>query len=269
MSINPTKSNHQHASLSQDLRSVDTTGKVVFGIAGMLVVLWFFGTLLYTCIPQSSKTNALASNSTNDEANQTSLTADENVNEHVLANLDNSESNLPNPEPKPAVPDFAEVETDSEKIESSTKQLKETAKSEPAPKTETAPIPQPKIEIEHSSTTRSKPANVPLVPVDPIAKAAPKPPTLEPTPKPDPMLIGPLKSELAEENIEPELEAPAETTYHMRDWISDTGGTARMTYVGRAEDGDVMVINDKGKQFKVPFSRFSELDKKYIENLEK
>ena len=42
-----------------------------------------------------------------------------------------------------------------------------------------------------------------------------------------------------------------------------------MAYVGRAEDGDVMVINDKGKQFKVPFSRFSELDKKYIENLEK
>ena len=35
--------------------------------------------------------------------------------------------------------------------------------------------------------------------------------------------------------------------------------------VRRTEEGNVLVVNEAGKRFRVPFSRFSALDQKYIE----
>lgn len=53
----------------------------------------------------------------------------------------------------------------------------------------------------------------------------------------------------------------------MRDWVSNTGGTARMAFIRWKGTDKGIFINDKNKIYEVPMSRFSEEDKTYLLNL--
>lgn len=55
----------------------------------------------------------------------------------------------------------------------------------------------------------------------------------------------------------------ASKTYPMRVWTSSLGNEATLALVG-VEDGKVVVVDEKGTEFSLPFSRFSDEDQDYV-----
>ena len=144
---------------------------------------------------------------------------------------------------------------------------------------ETNPIPQPKLNLgggpddSNSNPTRLDESKVAE---SPIEKAETEREAKAPTFEPEPMLAETDTPASEPEQIPANPKTPevgpqpdgnfSGPRFPMRDWISSTGGTARMAFVRRTEDGGVLVINEAGKQFKVPFARFSVVDQQYIDN---
>ena len=222
-----------------------------------------------------NETSSLPETSGGDNS-ETDSSADSNSKSNMLA-LDERETTPPieearepevKPEPKtePESPYFAEN------------------KSELNPETETVPIPQPTLNLGGGGSDNSNliPPEEPSVAEPPIEEPEPaiEVPTFEPEPmlpetvsptepeerptasQPPEILVNPRPPEILS-GPQPDTSS-SKTKFPMRDWISSTGGTARMAFIRRAEDGEVLVINEEGTQFKVPFSRFSDTDKRYI-----
>lgn len=289
-------------------KNLDAPGQVVFILAGMMVVTWFFGTCLYFMIPQSGKKEAVAAKSKSagtenrqvaslepDSQSNLNETENETSSSPETSGRDNSETDSPaESNPKSNMLALDERETTPPIEEALEPEPKPEPKPEPRsfsenkpelkPETETVPIPQPKLNLGgDSDNSNLNPLEGPSITEPPIEE--PEPAIEVPTFEPEPMLSEPVSpTEPEERPVAPQppeiltsprppeiLSGPqpdtgsSEMKFPMRDWISSTGGTARMAFIRRTEGGQVLVVNEEGTRFNVPFSRFSATDKRYIE----
>lgn len=277
-------------------RAGDVAGQVVFTLAGLMILTWFLGTCLYALIPQSSKIKAVATKSkvaepannqlasletTDKDSNlattETKANSNNSKEDNALSHnlslpakpLDTSNRNSKkSPDSESSSNEFAENQNDSQP---SLEKPPHSEEPKPEPKPETTPIPQPKLNFVGNSSPSEPESEKTEEQVVETTDEEPQPET--PATEPEPMLTEPTQPETNPTTPEaPKIlpgpkpdEASPKAGFQMRDWISSTGGTARMALIRRTEEGNVLVVNEAGKRFRVPFSRFSALDQKYIE----